>query len=191
MSYVAFHSSLAPGPGGVTSIPPMLRNLVSPATGELTEEDPTEDGGAAQQSAQAEEELPAGDPGTVLEVKHLDEVLDTITGQWVTKATPVGQTSSTRKSGKYDCFAFTVVRRFTPASAITRGGKASTYNVTKWIEIHSDELRRVGAKVIGHVQGGASWTTKPLRVSDLHAPPVASNCQLTPIRPSSSPHKPS
>lgn len=112
-----------------------------------------------------DEQLPTGDPGTVLQVKHLDEVLDLVTGQWTVRATPHAQTSSAKKAGKYDCFTFTVVRRFTPANGIGRGGKVTSYNVTKVIDIRSSELRDIGRKVIGQIQG-VSWTAKPLRVSN-------------------------
>lgn len=142
-----------------------LSSIVSPAFGELTDEDPTGALNAGLPGGEpAQEELPIGDPGTVLEVKHLDEVLDLATGQWNVKPTPLAQTSPAKKTGKYDCFVFTVIRRFTPANGIGRGGKVTSYNVSKLIEIHSEELKQIGHKVIGQTQG-VSWTTKPLRVS--------------------------
>lgn len=143
-----------------------MPSLVSPAVGELTDEDPTRSSdGGLQDGENTEEQLPTGEPGTVLEVKYLDEVVDLTTGQWDVKPTPISQASSAKKGGKYDCFTFTVIRRFTPVGGIGRGGKATSYNVTKLLEIHSEELRTIGSTVIGAIQGGVSWTAKPLRVS--------------------------
>ena len=138
-------------------------HLLLPATGEATDEDPV--GTVASGQEQTAEELPTGEPGTVLDVKHLDEVLDLITGKWTTKPTPVEEaTTSKKKSGKYDCFVFTVIRRFTPTNPVGRGGKAQSYNVTKLIGIQSAELRKIGSEVIG--SAGVSWHAKPLKVSD-------------------------
>ncbi|KAI0697369.1 P-loop containing nucleoside triphosphate hydrolase protein [Cytidiella melzeri] len=144
--------------------------MAIPTAGEATDEDPT---GAADSTKGAagdqedEDEVPSGDPGTVLQVKLLDEVLNTSTGKWDVKPTPAGGHTGppTKKGNKYQCFAFTVVRRFTPAAAVDRTGKVPSYTIAKFVEIHSDELRKIGGEVIGPVQGGVSWTAKPLRVT--------------------------
>ncbi len=110
------------------------------------------------------EEIVTGDPGSVLEVKHIDEIYDMFSGQWTVRPTPLSATEPHKdKSGKYDAYAFTVIRRFNPA-AMNADRKATAYNVVKLLEIHSEELKKVGKDVIGNVQG-ISWTTKPLRVS--------------------------
>lgn len=132
--------------------------------GEITYEDPNSTNGEGSATEAPEEEVATGDPGSVLEVKHLDEVLDGLTGKWSTKPTPKdSDASSHKKRGKYDAYAFTVVRRFTPGPPAMPGAQPS-YSVSRWVDIHSPELTKVGASVIGHVQG-VSWTTKPLRVS--------------------------
>jgi hypothetical protein len=102
----------------------------------------------------------------VLEVKYLDEILDSVTGQVVVRPTPLDTTAS-KKRDKYDAYAFTVVRRFSPSGPIGRGGKADAYNVSKFLQIQSEDLKKAGAAVIGKVQG-VSWTAKPCRVRILH-----------------------
>ena len=130
--------------------------------GEFTDEDPLAPNPLSG-AQQAEEVVATGDPGSVLEVKYLDEVLDAMTGQWSVRPTPIDHTTA-KKRGKYDAYAFTVVRRFNPSGPIGRGGRAVSYNVSKALHIQSEELRKVGAEVIGKVQG-VSWTAKPCRVS--------------------------
>lgn len=107
--------------------------------------------------------MPSGDPGSVLEIKHLDEVVDVLTGSVTIKPTPVSADRTSNKRGKYDVYAFTIVRRFMPIGHARKMGKTSSYNVTRVLDIRSKELRDVGAQVIGRVQG-VSWTAKPLRV---------------------------
>ncbi|KAJ3558215.1 hypothetical protein NM688_g1055 [Phlebia brevispora] len=142
-------------------------------SGEITDLDPT-----SQPPVDTEVEDPDivdAVPGTVLKVKHLDEVLDPLTGQWNLKPTPPSETNSTRKNGKYDAYAFTIIRKFTPvpsnqhAAAPVFGKQAhprdgGSYTMTKLLEIHSSGLKEVGTKVIGQIQG-VSWTAKPLRVN--------------------------
>lgn len=140
--------------------------IVTPAlSGELTDEDPLAPGSGGMFTAEPEDDtIASGDPGTVLEVKHLDEVLEPMSGKWNVRPTPMG-VDSNKKIGKYDAYAFTVVRRFSPAGPIGRmPGSQMTYSVTKWLSIQSPELIKVGSTVIGHIQG-VSWTAKPLRVS--------------------------
>lgn len=140
--------------------------IVTPVlSGELTDEDPLATGGGGMFSAEPEDDnIATGDPGSVLEVKRLDEVLEPMSGKWNVKPTPVG-VDSAKKIGKYDAYAFTVVRRFTPAGPIGRTtGSHMTYSVTKVLAIQSPELIKVGSTVIGQVHG-VSWTAKPLRVS--------------------------
>lgn len=111
-----------------------------------------------------EEVVATGERGSVLEVKHIDEIYDMFTGQWTVKPTPPEAVEAPRKEqGKYDAYAFTVVRKFNPTN-LNADRKATAYSVTKLIEIHSEELKEVGSEVIGHVQG-ISWTAKPLRVN--------------------------
>ncbi|KAI0089637.1 P-loop containing nucleoside triphosphate hydrolase protein [Irpex rosettiformis] len=146
--------------------PNPVTSLVLPSTGEATDEDPV--GILSPQAGQeeADEETPAGEPGTVLEVKHLDEVLNLSTGKWTVKPTPEGEANSTKKkAGKYESFVFNVIRRFTPTNPIGRAGKSQSYNLAKLIEIHSTELRQIGHEAIGPIQGGVSWHAKPLRVT--------------------------
>lgn len=142
--------------------------------GEYTDEDPTLEGPASDFPGgplPEEEEIVPGDPGSVLEVKHLDEIMDAMTGSWTIKPTPVSANRTSNKRGKYDAYAFTVVRRFIPSGHIGKGGQAQSYNVTKVIDIQSKELREIGAQVAGRVQG-VSWTAKPLRVSMFLEPGV-------------------
>lgn len=129
--------------------------------GQATEEDPNAPSTASQ--PEEPEEIATGDPGSVLEVKHLDEVLDSATGQWSVRPTPK-QATTTPKKSKYEAYAFTVVRRFTPTGPAGRNTKSPTYNVAKVIHLQSEELRAVCGKVIGRVHG-VSWTAKPLRVA--------------------------
>ena len=130
--------------------------------GEYVEYDPTANAGAGEEGR--EEELAIGEPGTVLEVKHLDEVYDIFTGQWSVKPTPASAVAPPPKdSGKYDAYIFTVIRRFNP-STMAPDRKATSYTMTKVLEIHSEALRNVGKEIVGNVQG-ISWTAKPLRVS--------------------------
>ncbi|CAL1706451.1 unnamed protein product [Somion occarium] len=133
-------------------------SLAVPAPiGEVVNYDPKAEDGTK------EEEIAKGDTGSVLEVKHIDEVYDMFTGQWSVKSTPPSAVqSSTKEGGKYDAYAFTVIRKFQPTT-MSRDNKATSYNVTKQLEIHSDHLKSIGQDVIGHVQG-ISWTAKPLRV---------------------------
>ena len=144
-------------------------NLAVPApTGETVDFDPTK---PQVGLIPEEEEVAQGEPGSVLEVKYLDEVYDMLTGQWSTRVTPPAAVQPA-KEGKYDAYAFTVIRKFQPVH-IMRGTKANSYNVITLLEIHSDHLRSIGQEVISHVQG-VSWTAKPLRVSNsfcLHGKP--------------------
>lgn len=152
---------------------PHMHNLhstrfIAPVTGaELTDEDPFASAGGSMLDVPPEDDdVATGEPGSVLEVKHLDEVLEPLTGRWDVKPTPRGGDLNSKKRDKYDAYAFTVIRRFSPAGPV--GGRANgmqmTYSVTKMLNIQSPELAKVGAEVIGHVQG-VSWTAKPLRVS--------------------------
>lgn len=84
----------------------------------------------AESIAAPEDEDPRlvnAEPGSILEVMHLDEVLDTATGQWNMKPTPASATTPPRKGSKYDAFAFTVIRRFTPTQS---GGSPSALPCT-------------------------------------------------------------
>ena len=133
----------------------------------MTDEDPLASKDAGSGTEKEDTDVATGEPGSVLEVKRLDEVLEPMTGKWHVKPTPVEVESSGKKRGKCDAYAFTVVRRFSLTASTLLGrvaGTPMTYTVTKVLEIHSPELIKVGAKVIGHVQG-VSWTAKPLRVS--------------------------
>ena len=146
----------------------------SAANGEVVDLDPL-----AIQPAPTEEEDPdilGAAPGTVLKVKHLDEVLDLATGQWNMKPTPPSETVPPRKGGKYDAYAFTVIRKFTPTQMNGQHNHSgqgflgrqpsqspSSFTMTKLIEIHSIGLKEVGQEVIGQIPG-VSWTAKPLRV---------------------------
>ncbi|THH28748.1 hypothetical protein EUX98_g5449 [Antrodiella citrinella] len=130
--------------------------------GESIDYDPGEAKG--DKDAQEEEELATGSPGSVLEVKHLDEVYDMFTGQWSVKPTPAAAVAQSNKDGgKYDAYIFTVIRRFNP-STMSSDRKATSYTMTKVLEIHSEALKKVGKEILGNVQG-ISWTAKPLRVN--------------------------
>ncbi|TCD68283.1 hypothetical protein EIP91_011249 [Steccherinum ochraceum] len=127
--------------------------------GEYVEYDHT-----ASHGMEPEEDLAKGDPGSVLEVKHVDEIYDLFTGQWTIKPTPAEAVAQpTKEKGKYDAYIFTVIRRFNPSN-MGPDRKATSYTMTKVLEIHSEALREVGKEVIGNVQG-ISWTAKPLRVN--------------------------
>lgn len=141
--------------------PPPPTHTVMSVSGEATDEDPRN--GPATQDDVEEEPLPNGDPGTILQVKHLDEILDLTTGKWNVRPTPA-TVQSKQEENKYSCFAFTVVRRFLPSGNNGRNGQAS-YTVTKLIDIQSEHLRKIGGEVIGPTQSGVSWTAKPLRVN--------------------------
>ncbi|KAI0075769.1 P-loop containing nucleoside triphosphate hydrolase protein [Panus rudis PR-1116 ss-1] len=118
----------------------------------------------AQAQDAVEEEVAIGDAGSVLEVKHIDEIYDMLTGRWTVKPTPPDAVSApSKEGGKYDAYAFTVVRKFQPTS-VNHDRKATAYNVTKLVEIHSEHLKNVGHAVIGNVQG-ISWNSKPLRIN--------------------------
>lgn len=147
--------------GAFRNAPGPLVTMPAPA-GEIMEYDPKSDDEAKEEK---KESLASGEPGSVLEVKHIDEIYDMFSGQWTVRPTPPSATASSKdKSGKYDAYTFTVIRRFNPA-AVTADRRATSYSVVKLLEIHSEELKKVGNEVIGNVQG-ISWTAKPLRVSD-------------------------
>lgn len=137
----------------------LMSNVAVPVpTGEPVDFDPK-----MQTELKPEEEhIAQGPPGSVLEIKHLDEVYDVLTGQWSTRVTPPSAVKAPPKEGKYDAYAFTVIRKFQPAGVI-RGTKPSSYNVITELEVHSEHLRRIGQEAVGHVQG-VSWNAKPLRV---------------------------
>ncbi|KAI0786664.1 P-loop containing nucleoside triphosphate hydrolase protein [Abortiporus biennis] len=126
-------------------------------SGEVLEYDPT-----VAALTEEPEQVATGESGSVLEVKHIDEVYDMFTGQWSSKPTPPEAVSQPHKSGKYDAYAFTIVRKFSPAG-MNADRKATSYNVTKVMEIHSSSLKSIGKEVIGNVQG-ISWTANPLRI---------------------------
>lgn len=115
------------------------------------------------EAAPEEENIAKGEPGSVLEVKYLDETYDMVTGQWSLKVTPQTTAQPSAKEGKYDAYAFTVIRKFQPVGMPRGGHRSGSYNVITQLEIHSEHLRQIGQEVIGHVQG-ISWNAKPLRV---------------------------
>ncbi|KAL1948228.1 hypothetical protein VTO73DRAFT_12303 [Trametes versicolor] len=125
--------------------------------GDVVEFDPTKD-----EAPVAEEEVPQGPPGSVLEVKYLHEIHDSFKNQWIIKPAPAPteEDKATKNDGaKYSVFAFTVIRKFN----YSQDGKANTFNVTTSLQINSPELVKVGKEVLGDVQG-ISWTAKPLRI---------------------------
>ena len=125
--------------------------------GETVEFDP-----AQEKDAVAEDVVPEGPAGSVLEIKYLHEIHDVFKNQWTIRpappATEDGQTTK-NDSAKYNVYAFTIIRKFNHS----QDGKVNTFNVTTVLQINSPELVKVGQDVIGHVQG-ISWTAKPLRV---------------------------
>ena len=117
---------------------------------------------ASSELPQAQEEVPEGPPGSVLEVKYLHEVHDVLKNQWsIRPAPPTTEDEKTKKNDgqKYNVYAFAVIRKFNHSL----DGRTNTFNVTTTLQINSPELIKVGQDVIGHVQG-ISWTAKPLRV---------------------------
>ena len=111
----------------------------------------------------AQEEIPEGPPGSVLEIKYLHEVHDSFKNRWIIKPAPKSSEedkASKNDGSKYSVYAFTVIRKFN----YSQDGKANTFNVTTSFQINSPELVKVGQDVIGNMQG-ISWTAKPLRVS--------------------------
>ncbi len=111
------------------------------------------------------DEIPEGPPGSVLEIKYLNEVHDVFKNQWsIRPAPPPTDDEKTRKNEaqKYNVYAFAVIRKFNHS----QDGKTNSFNVTTSLQINSPELIKVGQDVIGHVQG-ISWTAKPLRVRSL------------------------
>ena len=107
--------------------------------------------------AEPSEEEPQGPPGSLLEVKRIDEIYETKTGEWTTRDSIVTH-SSKKEKDKHAVYAFTVNRRFQPT------GDKGVHIVTTSLDIKSEHLREVGKAVIGQVQG-ISWTSRPLKVS--------------------------
>lgn len=118
---------------------------------------------SSQSTEQQEEVVPEGAPGTVLEVKHLHEVFDYMTQEYIIKpALPFHQKSSDSNKfdgSKYTAYAFTVIRKFSPSGR----NRTNTFNITTELEIHSKHLIEVGQGAIGQIPG-ISWTAMPLRV---------------------------
>ncbi|KAI0922610.1 hypothetical protein AcV5_009538 [Taiwanofungus camphoratus] len=147
-------SSMNPGTAGLSAYP----SVPMPAVGELVRYDPS-----SQSTEQQEEVVPEGAPGTVLEVKHLHEVFDYMTQEYIIKpALPFHQKSSDSNKfdgSKYTAYAFTVIRKFSPSGR----NRTNTFNITTELEIHSKHLIEVGQGAIGQIPG-ISWTAMPLRV---------------------------
>ncbi|KAI0634500.1 P-loop containing nucleoside triphosphate hydrolase protein [Trametes polyzona] len=126
--------------------------------GDVIEFDPTKEG----KEPEAEETVPEGPPGSVLEIRYLHEIHDTFKNQWLLRPAPAPteeDKAAKQEGAKYTVFAFTVIRKFN----YSQDGKANTFNVTTSLQINSPELVKVGQEVLGHVQG-ISWTAKPLRI---------------------------
>ncbi|KAI8996643.1 P-loop containing nucleoside triphosphate hydrolase protein [Trametes punicea] len=141
------------GVPGEESVPGLALPAVS---GDVVELDPM------SESAQVVEEVPEGPQGSILEVKYLNEIHDTLKNRWIIKPAP--QSTEEEQTGKndgskYTVYAFTVIRKYN----YSQDGRANTFNVTTTLQLNSPELIKVGQDVIGNVPG-ISWTAKPLRV---------------------------
>lgn len=111
---------------------------------------------SAAADAGSGETQPQAPPGSLLEVKRIDETYDMRNGVWSTRdsAAPTG---TKKDKDTYAAYAFTVNRRFQPTD------NKGMHVVTTVLDIKSEHLREVGKSVIGQVQG-ISWTSKPLKV---------------------------
>ncbi|THH07479.1 hypothetical protein EW145_g3351 [Phellinidium pouzarii] len=98
-------------------------------------------------------ESPGIMPGTLLQLKRVDEYFERARNTWIPRDSAVQKPASAVEEDKYGAYAFTVTRRFD----ITGLGSKNT------IDIRSEWLRSVGSKVIGSV-AGISWTAKPLKI---------------------------
>lgn len=96
-------------------------------------------------------------PGSLLEVKRIDETYDMRNGVWSTRDS-VTPTSEKKDKDTYAAYVFTVNRRFQPTD------NKGMHIVTTVLDVKSEHLREVGKSVIGQVQG-ISWTSRPLKVS--------------------------
>ena len=112
-----------------------------------------------QGSTDASQEEPQGAPGSLLELKRIDEVYDQRSGEWTTRES-ITTHDSKKEKDKYAAYAFTINRKFKPTN------EKGMHTVTTSLDIKSEHLREVGMTVIGQVQG-ISWTSRPLKVSDL------------------------
>ena len=95
-------------------------------------------------------------PGSLLEIKRVDEVYDRHRCEWIARDSIVPKVKRPSKD-PYGAYAFTVNRRFNPTPDPT------LHTITTTLDIKSEFLRKIGAEVIGQVQG-VTWTTKPLKV---------------------------
>ncbi|CDO77722.1 hypothetical protein BN946_scf184969.g73 [Trametes cinnabarina] len=139
--------------------------------GDVVELDPLNDN-----ASPVVDEIPDGPTGSILEVKFLHEIHDTLRNRWTIKPAPPPteeEKAGKNDGAKYTVYAFTVIRKFN----YSQDGKANTFNVTTSLQLNSPELIKVGQDVIGNVPG-ISWTAKPLRIdpqtllawySELHA----------------------
>lgn len=112
---------------------------------------------SANESQAGELQHPQAPPGSVLEVKRVDETYDALNGKWASRDRII-ETGVRDGKDTYAAYAFTVNRRFQPKD------NKGMHTVTTTLDIKSEHLREVGKTVIGQVQG-ISWTSKPLRVS--------------------------
>lgn len=104
------------------------------------------------QSADKPEEAPSHAPGTLLELKRVDEVYDRTRNAWISQDAKI-QGEKPAEKDAYEAYAFTLNRHF----------DQMMMSSTLTVDIRSASLRRVGAEVIGSVSG-ISWTAKPLKV---------------------------
>lgn len=109
------------------------------------------------ESQAGELQHPQAPPGSVLEVKRVDETYDQLNGKWSSRDRII-ETGVKNGKDAYAAYAFTVNRRFQPKD------NKGMHVVTTTLDIKSEHLREVGKSVIGQVQG-ISWTSKPLKVS--------------------------
>lgn len=112
---------------------------------------------SAAADAGSDETQPQAPPGSLLEVKRIDETYDMRNGVWSTRDSAI-PTSAKKDKDTYAAYAFTVNRRFQPTD------NKGMHVVTTILDIKSEHLREAGKNVIGQVQG-ISWTSRPLKVS--------------------------